>query len=59
MIEDNQLIVIMKSLTGGRYDPPGYDWIKSTCTASPPNWYAYMGLMETYVIKYDHRSYEL
>lgn len=50
-MNDKQLIPIMKSLTG--YHIPKNDGvIMHICDMSPPNWYAYIGLMETYSIKY-------
>ncbi len=56
-MDDKQLIEIMISLTGYRF--PKYDSdIIHVCEISPPNWYAYMGLMETYEIKYIQRCRE-
>lgn len=50
-MDDKQLIDIMISLTGYRFPKHDGD-IEHVCEASPPNWYAYVGLMETYSIKY-------
>lgn len=56
-MNDKQLIEIMISLTGYRFPKVGGD-IQHVCEISPPNWYAYMGLMETYSIKYTMRIKE-
>ena len=60
MLADGQLIEIMYSLTGWRINAT-VDDIVGLCDMSPPNWYAFMGLMETYEIKYiitDNSIYE-
>ena len=56
-MDDKQLIEIMISLTGYRFTKYDSDIIH-VCEISPPNWYAYMGLMETYEIKYIQRCRE-
>jgi len=56
-MNEKQLIEIMISLTGWRF-PKRDDDILHICEISPPNWYAYMGLMETYEIKYIQRCIE-
>lgn len=48
---ENELIQIMKSLTGWRLNPSSED-ISYVCDISEPNRLAYMGLMETYEIKF-------
>ena len=61
-VNDKGLIQIMFSLTGWRFKPSTDD-VVGLCDMSPPNWYAYLGLMETYEIKFMHqqnnRNYEL
>lgn len=56
-MNEKQLIEIMVSLTGYRFPKHDGD-IQHVCEMSPPNWYAYMGLMETYEIKYIQRCRE-
>ena len=56
-MNEKQLIEIMVSLTGYRFPKADGD-IRHVCEVSPPNWYAYMGLMETYEIKYIQRCRE-
>lgn len=56
-MNENELIKIMLSLTGWRFPKADGD-IQHICETSPPNWYAYMGLMETYEIKYVQRCRE-
>jgi len=56
-MNEKQLIEIMVSLTGYRF-PKHNSAIQHMCEVSPPNWYAYMGLMETYEIKYIQRYRE-
>ena len=50
-MNEKQLIEIMISLTGYRFPKRDGD-IEHVCEISPPNWYAFVGLMETYEIKY-------
>ncbi|KKL28245.1 hypothetical protein LCGC14_2377050 [marine sediment metagenome] len=56
-MNENQLIEIMISLTGYQFPKADGD-IQHVCEISPPNWYAFMGLMETYEIKYIQRCRE-
>lgn len=56
-MNEKQLTDIMISLTGYRFPKHDGD-ILHVCEISPPNWYAYMGLMETYEIKYIQRARE-
>ena len=61
---DNELLKIMETLTGWIYDPWSQavglnvaftgvtESPKEICYMSPPNWYAFMGLMESYECKY-------
>jgi len=56
-MNEKQLIEIMISLTGYRFPKHDGD-IQHMCEISPPNWYAYMGLMETYEIKCIQRCRE-
>ena len=66
-MDDSKLIEIMESLTGWQLHHPGTTapgyhtansaWngpvsIKEMCERSAPNWYAYMGLMDTYDAKF-------
>ena len=50
-MRENELIQIMKSLTGWRLNPNPKD-VSYVCDISEPNRLAYMGLMETYEIKF-------
>lgn len=50
-LNDEQLRIIMYALTGWTLKPTTED-IVEMCNVSPPIWYAYMGLMETYLIKF-------
>lgn len=55
-MNEKQLIEIMISLTGYRFPKADGD-IQHICETSPPNWYAFVGLMETYSIKYINIKY--
>lgn len=55
-MKSNDLHALWKALTGWQKDPGALE-IWKTCKVSRPNWYAYVGLMETFLIIYSHGSY--